>query len=329
MPHAIRVHEHGGPEVLRFEPFDPGLVGARQVRIRQTAIGVNYIDTYDRSGLYPVSLPSGLGREAAGVVTEAGRGVRSLSVGDRVAYADSKPGAYADECVLDAARVVKLPESVPDRVAAALMLKGLTAWFLLRRCHRVRRNEFLLLHAAAGGVGLIALQWAAALGAKVIAVVGSEDKAALVREHGAAEVIVSARENIVERVRAITKKKGVPVVYDGVGKDTFFASLDSLQPLGLMVSYGNASGAVPPFSPLELTRRGSLFLTRPTLFHYTAKASDLARGARELFDIVGSGRVKVRIGQTYPLAEAAQAHRDLEARRTTGSSLLIPGTAAD
>ena len=239
-------------------------------------------------------------------------------------YADSKPGAYRDERVMDVARVVKLPDSVTDRDAAALMLKGLTAWFLLRRCHRVRRNEPILLHAAAGGVGLIALQWAAELGAKVIAVVGSDEKAALVREHGAAEVIVSTRENIVERVRGITKKKGVPVVYDGVGKDTFLASLDSLAPLGLMVSYGNASGAVPPISPLELTRRGSLFLTRPTLFHYTAKASELARGARELFDVVGSGKVKVRIGQTYALGDATKAHRDLEARRTTGSTLLIP-----
>ncbi len=258
------------------------------MRIRQTAIGINYIDTYDRGGLYPVSLPSGLGREAAGVVMETGKRVTKLHAGDRVAYAGNTPGAYCDERVMDAARLVKLPDAVSDREAAALMLKGLTAWFLLRRCHRVRRNEFVLLHAAAGGVGLIALQWAAALGAKVIAVVGSEEKAALVREHGAAEVIVSSRENIVERVRAITKKKGVPVVYDGVGKDTFFASLDCLAPLGLMVSYGNASGAVPPFSPLELTRRGSLFLTRPTLFHYTAKASDLARGARELFDVVAS-----------------------------------------
>jgi NADPH2:quinone reductase len=204
------------------------------------------------------------------------------------------------------------------------MLKGLTAWFLLRRCHRVKRNEWVLLHAAAGGVGLIALHWARALGARVIAVVGSDEKAALVRSHGATEVIVSARENIVERVRAITKKRGVRVVYDGVGKDTFFASLDSLEPLGLMVSFGNASGAVPPFSPLELTRRGSLFLTRPTLHHYTAKATSLARAARELFEVVASGQVKVRIGRTYALADAAQAHRDLEARATTGSTLLIP-----
>jgi NADPH2:quinone reductase len=324
MPHAIRIHEHGGPEVLRLETFDREPVGARQVRIRQTAIGVNFIDTYDRSGLYPVSLPSGIGREAAGVILEAGKGVKTLKEGDRVAYAGNTPGAYCDERVMDAARVVKLPDAVPDQHAAALMLKGLTAWFLLRRCHRVRRGEPILLHAAAGGVGLIALQWAASLGARVIAVVGSDEKAALVREHGAAEVIVSTRENIVERVRAITRKKGVPVVYDGVGKDTFFASLDSLAPLGLMVSYGNASGAVPAFSPLELTRRGSLFLTRPTLFHYTAKSSDLARGARELFEVVGNGTIKVRIGQTYPIAEAAQAHRDLESRRTTGSTLLFP-----
>ena len=324
MPRAIRIHETGGPEVLRLETVEREPLGARQVRIRQTAIGVNFIDTYDRSGLYPVSLPSGLGREAAGVVLEAGKAVKTLREGDRVAYAGPTPGAYCDERVMDAARVVALPDSISDHEAAAIMLKGLTAWFLLRRCHRVRRNEPVLLHAAAGGVGLIALQWAAALGARVIAVVGSDEKAALVAAHGAAEVIVSSRENVVERVRSITRNRGVPVVYDGVGKDTFYASLDCLAPLGLLVSYGNASGAVPPFSPLELTKRGSLFLTRPMLFHYIAKASDLARGARELFEVVGSGRVKVRIGQSYPLADAAAAHRDLEARRTTGSSLLIP-----
>jgi|SRR5688572_296544 len=324
MPHAIRIHENGGPEVLRLESVEREPLGARQVRIRQTAIGVNFIDTYDRSGLYPGSLPSGLGREAAGVVVEAGKQAGALREGDRVAYAGNTPGAYCDERVMEAAHVVKLPDSVTDRVAAASMLKGLTAWFLLRRCHRIRRNEPVLLHAAAGGVGLIALQWAVALGARVIAVVGSEEKAAIAREHGAAEVIVSSRESVVERVRAMTGNRGVPVVYDGVGKDTFFASLDCLAPLGLMVSFGNASGAVPPFSPLELTRRGSLFLTRPTLFHYTAKPSELARGARELFEVVGSGRVKIRIGQSWPLAEAAEAHRALEARRTTGSTLLIP-----
>ena len=290
MPHAIRIHEHGGPEVLRLEAVDREPVGARQVRIRQTAIGVNFIDTYDRTGLYPVSLPSGLGREAAGEVIEVGQGVTALKPGDRVAYFGDKPGAYCDERVMDAARLVKIPDSISDQQAAALMLKGLTAWFLLRRCHRVRRNEPILLHAAAGGVGLIALQWAAALGARVIAVVGSDEKAALVRAYGASEVIVSWRENLVERVRALTKKRGVPVVYDGVGKDTFFASLDCLAPRGLMVSYGNASGAVPPFSPLELARRGSLFLTRPILFHYTSRASDLARGARSFSTWWAAGR---------------------------------------
>ncbi len=324
MPHAIRIHQFGGPEVIRYEEIPAQPLGARQVRIRHTAIGVNFIDTYHRTGLYPIPLPGGLGEEAAGVVAEAGSAVKLLREGDRVAYVSGSPGAYTEEHVMDAARVVKLPDAVSDRDAAALMLKGLTAWFLLRRCHRVKRNERVLLHAAAGGVGLIALQWARALGARVIAVVGSDEKAALVRSHGAAEVIVSARENIVERVRTITRKRGVRVVYDGVGKDTFFASLDSLEPLGLMVSFGNASGAVPPISPLELTRRGSLFLTRPTLHHYTAKASSLARAARELFEVVESGQVKVRIGRTYPLADAAQAHRDLEARATTGSSLLIP-----
>lgn len=321
---AIRVHTLGGPEVLRFEEVPRETPGARQLRIRQTAIGVNFIDTYERSGLYALPLPAVLGREAAGVVVEAGRAVTKFKPGDRVAYAGHTAGAYAEERVIDANRAVPLPDSVPDRQAAAMMLKGLTAWFLLRRCHRLRRNEWVLLHAAAGGVGLIALQWAAALGARVIAVVGSETKAEIARSHGAAAVIVSAREDIVARVRGITKGKGVSVVYDGVGKDTFFASLDCLMPRGLMVSYGNASGPVPPLAPLELTKRGSLYLTRPTLFHYIAKASELARGARELFEVVGGGKVTVHIGQTYALADAAQAHRDLETRRTTGSTLLLP-----
>lgn len=324
MLQSIRIHEHGGPEVLRLEAVDPGTTGAKQVRIRQTAIGVNFIDTYERSGLYRLPLPATLGREGAGIVVEAGRAVTSLKSGDRVAYVDSAPGAYAEERIMDAARVVLLPASMSDRHAAALMLKGLTAWFLLRRCHRVRRNETILLHAAAGGVGLIALQWAVALGVRVIAVVGSDEKAGVARSHGAAEVIVSAREDIVARVRAITRNRGVPVVYDGVGKDTFFASLDCLEPRGLMVSYGNASGAVPPIAPLELSRRGSLFLTRPVLFHYIAKAAEYARGARELFGLVAGGKLRAHIGQSYSLSDAAQAHRDLEARRTTGSTLLIP-----
>ena len=324
MARAIRIHEYGGPEVLRFEEVATGSPKAKQLRIRQTAIGINFIDTYHRSGLYPVKLPSGLGLEAAGVVIEAGSKVTAFKAGDRVAYVDNATGAYTEERVIDASRVVKLPDGISDQQAAALMLKGLTAWFLLRRCYRVRKNDPIVLHSAAGGVGLITLQWATALGAKVIAVVGSDEKAALAREYGAAEVIVSAREDLVMRVRSITKKRGVPVVYDGVGKDTFFASLDCLRPRGLMVSFGNASGPVPPISPLELAKRGSLYLTRPTLFHYIAKASDRARGARELFEIAASGKLKVVIGQTYSLSDAARAHRDLEARRTTGSTLLIP-----
>jgi len=321
---AVRIHQHGGPEALQLEDVTVGAPGPRQLRVRHTAIGVNFIDTYHRTGLYPLKLPSGLGVEAAGIVVEAGNKVKGCAPGDRVAYIDTTPGAYAEERLIDASRVVKLPEGISEQQAAAMMLKGLTSWFLLRRCYRVRKGDPIVLHAAAGGVGLIALQWATALGARVIAIVGSDAKAALAREHGAAEVIVSTREDLVTRVREITRKRGVPVVYDGVGKDTFFASLDCLRPRGLMVSYGNASGPVPPFSPLELSKRGSLYLTRPTLFHYIAKASDRARGARELFDIVASGKVKVQIGQTYPLSDAAQAHRDLEARRTTGSTLLVP-----
>lgn len=324
MARAIRIHQYGGPEVLRFEEVATGPPEPKQLRIRQTAIGVNFIDTYHRTGLYPVKLPSGIGVEAAGVVVEAGTKVKGVAVGDRVAYVDSAPGSYAEERVIDASRVVKLPDGISDQQAAALMLKGLTAWFLLRRCYRVRKNDAIVLHSAAGGVGLITLQWAAALGAKVIAVVGSDEKAALARDYGAAEVIVSTREDLVTRVREITRKRGVPVVYDGVGKDTFFASLDCLKPRGLMVSFGNASGPVPPISPLELSKRGSLYLTRPTLFHYIAKASDRAHGTRELFEMVANGKIKVKIGQPYPLADAAQAHRDLEARRTTGSTLLIP-----
>lgn len=324
MPKAIRIHEYGGPEVLRFEDVEAGPLGARQIRIRQTAIGVNFIDTYERTGLYPSKLPLILGREAAGVVAEVGRAVTRFKVGDRVAYAGNMTGAYTQERIIDANRVVALPASVTEQQAAAMMLKGLTTWFLLRRCYRVRAGESVLLHSASGGVGLIALQWAVALGVHVIAVVSSDAKAQVARRYGAADVIVSSREDLVERVRTITKRRGVSVVYDGVGKDTFFASLDCLRPRGMMVSYGNASGPVPPIAPLELTRRGSLYLTRPTLFHYIAKPSSLARGASSLFEIVASGKVKLLIGQSYPLANAAQAHRDLEARRTTGSTLLIP-----
>lgn len=322
MARAIRIHEHGGPEVLRLEEVEVGAAGPGQLRVRQTAIGVNFIDVYDRRGLYPVTLPSGIGREAVGVVVQKGPRVRGFREGDRVAWLGA--GTYAEECVIAAADAVAVPAAISDEVAAAALLKGLTAWFLLRECRRLHRGDPIVVHAAAGGVGLILVQWARLLGADVIAVVGSEAKAALAREHGAAHVVLNPGEDLAARVRAITGGRGVPVVYDGVGKDTFFASLDCLRPRGLMVSYGNASGLVPPFSPMELLRRGSLFLTRPTLFHYIARPADRARGARELFAVLASGAVRVRIGQTYPLAEAARAHADLEARRTTGSTILLP-----
>jgi len=324
MPKAIRFHEHGGPEVLRVEELDPGKLAPDEAQVRHTAIGVNYIDVYDRTGLYPVELPSGLGREAAGVITAVGRKVRGFRVGDRVAYVYSTPGAYSELRNVSADRLVKVPKGVSDSQAAALMLKGLTAHYLLRRIHRVAKGDTLLVHAAAGGVGLILCQWAKALGAKVIGVVGSEAKAELARKHGCKLVLISGRDEIVSSVRKFTKGEGVAVVYDSVGKDTFMESLDSLRPLGMMVTYGNASGPPPAISPLELSKRGSLFLTRPTLFHYIATRAALDSAARELFTAVKNKLIRVLIGQTYPLAEAAEAHRDLEARRTTGSTILIP-----
>jgi len=324
MARAIRIHANGGPEVLQLEAVQVDRPGRGQVCIRQTAIGLNFIDVYVRTGLYPANLPSGLGMEAAGVVTELGPGVRGFAKGDRVAYVHSEPGAYADERVMPADRLVKVPDEISDREAAAVMLKGLTAWFLLRRAYRVRRGDPLVIYAAAGGVGLIAVQWARYLGAEVIAVTGTGEKAELARQHGAQHTILLGRGDLAARVREITGGKGVPVVYDSIGKDTFFASLDCLRPRGLMVTYGNASGPVPPFSPLELARRGSLFLTRPTLFHYIARRPDLARGAAELFGVMACGAVKVRIGQSYPLKDVAGAHQELEARRTTGSTVLIP-----
>ncbi len=292
--------------------------------MRHTAIGVNFIDVYDRTGLYAGPLPMGIGREAAGVVEDVGRGVKSVAVGERVAYVLSTPGSYAEARHVPADRLVKLPPTVTDQQAAAMMLKGLTAQYLLRRTYKVKKRDPVVIHAAAGGVGLIAVQWARHLGAHVIAVVGSEPKAEVVRAHGAHDVIITSRDDLVARVRQITAGKGVPVVYDSIGKDTFQASLDCLRPLGLMVTFGNASGPVPPVAPLELSRRGSLYLTRPTLFHYIASKGDLNRAARELFEVVGSGVVQIRIGQTYALADAARAHTDLEARRTTGSTVLIP-----
>jgi NADPH2:quinone reductase len=324
MTQAMTVRAYGGPEALEWASVDLPRPKRNEVRVRHRAIGVNYIDVYDRTGLYQMPLPGIVGRDAAGVVEEVGRGVKSLAVGDRVAYVLGTPGSYAEARNVPADRLVRLPAEITDEQAAGIMLKGLTAHYLLRRTYRVKKGDPIVIHAAAGGVGLIAVQWARHLGAHVIAVVGSDEKAELVREHGAQDAIVTSREDFVARVREITGGRGVPVVYDSVGRDTFTGSLDCLRPLGLMVTYGNASGPVPPFSPLELAKRGSLFLTRPTLFHYIASKGDLNRAARELFDVVGAGVVKVRIGQTYALRDAAQAHRDLEARRTTGSTVLVP-----
>lgn len=324
MIHGIRIHAHGGPEVLKFEPVEVAPPGRGEVRLRHTAIGLNYIDVYDRTGLYPIALPAIPGREAAGVVTAVGPGVRGLAEGDRVAYALHLPGAYVEERVVPADRVVKVPAAVADAQAAAAMLKGLTAQYLLRRTYRVRRGDAVVIHAAAGGVGLIAVQWARQLGAEVIAVTGSEEKARLATAHGAHHSLLAGEPDLAARVRALTGGRGVPVVYDSVGRDTFTASLDCLRPRGLLVSYGNASGPVPPFAPLELARRGSLYLTRPTLFHYVATRRELERAAAELFEVIGSGAVKLRIGQTFALADAAIAHRRLEARETTGSTVLVP-----
>ncbi len=324
MTHAIRIHAFGGPEVMQWESHDPGELARGEALIRQTAIGLNFIDIYERTGLYPNALPLVLGREAAGAVDALGPGVRGLAVGDRVAYVSGQPGAYAQHRVMPADRLVKIPEGVSDRLAAAAMLKGLTAQFLLRRTHRVKKGDTVVIHAATGGVGTIATQWARHLGATVVGVVGSEAKVAAALAHGCHHALVTGRDDLVARVREISGGQGADVVYDSVGKDTFFPSLDSLRPLGLMVSYGNASGPVPAIQPLELSKRGSLFLTRPTLFHYIARRADLERSARELFDVIGKGVVRIEIGQTHALQDVARAHRDLEGRRTVGSTVLIP-----
>jgi NADPH2:quinone reductase len=322
---AIRIHEYGGPEVLRWEEVEVGEPGPGQLRVRHGAVGLNYIDVYHRTGLYPLpSLPWTLGMEGAGWVEAVGEGVAEFKVGDRVAYASPPVGAYAEVRLIPADRVVALPEAIDDPTAAAMMLQGMTAQYLLRRTYRVQPGDAILLHAAAGGVGLIASQWARHLGATVIGTVGNDEKAELARAHGCHHAIVYTRENFVERVREITGGQGVAVVYDSVGKDTFTGSLDCLRPLGMMVSFGNASGPVPPFEPGILAAKGSLFLTRPTLMTYTAKRVDLVASAAELFEVVASGVVNIEVRQTYPLAEAARAHRDLEARRTTGSTVLLP-----
>ena len=325
MPKAIRIHSQGGPEELRWEDVEVGEPGTGEVLIRHTAVGVNYIDVYHRSGLYPVpGLPSGIGMEAAGVIEALGPGVGEFAAGDRVAYPGGPLGAYSERRVFPAERLVKLPDAIRDEQAAAMMLKGMTAEYLLRRTYRVKPGDVILLHAAAGGVGLIASQWAKHLGATVIGTVGSDAKAELARQHGCDHVIVYTRESFPERVRELTDGAGVPVVYDSVGKATFEGSLDCLAPLGLMVSFGNASGAVPPFNLATLSAKGSLYITRPTLMTYAAKRKDLLASAAELFDVVAKGTVKIEIGQTYPLADAVRAHRDLEGRKTTGSTILRP-----
>ncbi|MCW5576408.1 MAG: quinone oxidoreductase [Burkholderiales bacterium] len=323
MPHVIRVHQNGGPEQMQWEEATVADPGPGEVRVRNTAVGLNYIDTYHRSGLYPMPLPLVLGSEGAGVVEAVGPKVREFKVGDRVAYAQPI-GAYAEVLIRPVARLVKIPAGIKDETAAAMMLKGMTAWYLCRRTYRVKKGDTIVVHAAAGGVGQILCQWAKHLGATVIGTVGSDEKAALAKKAGCRHVVVTSREKLSERVKAVTRGKGVPVVYDGVGKDTFMESLDCLSPLGLMVSFGNASGAVSPVNIGILAQKGSLFLTRPTLVNYVSAREDLLTAARELFAVVKKGAVKITINQRYPLREAAQAHRDLEARRTTGSTVLLP-----
>lgn len=323
MPHVVRIHQNGGPEQMKWEEVAVAAPGPGEVRVRNTAVGLNYIDTYHRSGLYPMPLPLVLGSEGAGVVEAVGPRVKEFKVGDRVAYAQPI-GAYAEALIRPVARLVKIPAGIKDETAAAMMLKGMTAWYLCRRTYRVKKGDTIVVHAAAGGVGQILCQWAKHLGATVIGTVGSDEKVALAKKVGCRHVVVMSRENLPERVKAITKGKGVPVVYDGVGKDTFMASLDCLSPLGLMVSFGNASGAVSPVNIGILAQKGSLFLTRPTLVNYTSKREDLLAAARELFAVVKKGAVRITINQRYPLREAAQAHRDLESRKTTGSTVLLP-----
>lgn len=324
MAKAIRFHEIGGPDVLRYDDVEVGKPGPGEARVWQSAVGVNFVDTYHRSGLYKLLLPSGVGGEAAGVVESVGPGVTHIEAGDRVAYGTGTPGAYATERIVPAERLVKLPPGISEKQAAAMMLKGLTVWYLIRKTYAVKGGETVLWHAAAGGVGLIAMQWLRALGVTVIGTVGSDEKAALAREYGCTHPIVYTRDDFAKKVRELTGGAGVPVAYDPVGKTTWAGSLDCLRPRGLMVSFGNASGPVGLIDPIVLSQKGSLFLTRPTLASYAGTRADLEEGAAELFAMVTSGQVKIEITATYPLAEAARAHRDLEGRRTTGSIILLP-----
>jgi NADPH:quinone reductase len=323
MPHAIRIHTTGGPEVMQWEEVQVGAPGPGEALIRQSAVGLNFVDVYMRTGLYPSSLPTGLGAEGAGVVEAVGPGVDYLKRGDRVAYGSSPLGAYAEARVIPADRLVKLPDAIDDKRAAAMMLKGLTAQYLLRQTYKVKKGDTILVQAAAGGVGLILCQWAKYLGATVIGTVGSDDKARLAKANGCDHPIVYTRDDFAKRVAELTDGKKLPVVYDGVGKDTFMKSLDCLAPLGLMVLFGNASGPVDSLNTGILAAKGSLYLTRPTLNTYGAKRENMVQMAQELFDVVQKGAVKIEVNQTYPLREAARAHRDLESRKTTGSTVLM------
>jgi len=322
--HAILIHETGGPDVMKWEEVDVGDPGPGEIRIRHGAVGLNYIDVYFRTGMYPATPPFTPGLEGAGAVEAVGEGVTEVAVGDRVAYAAPPAGAYAQVRLMPADRVVKLPDSISDEQGAAMMLQGMTVEYLLCRTYPVKASDTILFHAAAGGVGLIACQWAKALGATVIGTVGTDEKAALARAHGCDHAIVYTREDFVERVKEITGGAGVPVVYDAVGKDTFAGSLDCLAPYGMMVSFGQASGKIADVDIGILGQKGSLFLTRPTLMTYTAKRGDLVDSANALFDMVSSGKVKIEIEQRYALSDAAQAHRDLEGRKTTGSTIFTP-----
>jgi NADPH2:quinone reductase len=324
MTKAIRYDKTGGPEVMKWVDVEVGEPGEGEVRLRQSACGLNYIDVYFRTGLYPQPLPAGLGMEAAGEVTAVGKGVTSLKAGDRVAYVARPPGAYAQERVLRADHLIRLPDAISDEAAASIMLQGLTAQYLLRRTYRVKPGDTILIQAAAGGVGLLVCQWAKALGATVIGTVSSDEKAEVAKAHGCDHPIVYTREDFTARVREITNGAGVPVVYDSIGKDAYTKSLDCLAPLGMFVSFGNASGPLPPIDSSEFAGRGSLFFTRPTLFTYIAKRADYEAMAAELFEVVASGKVKTSINQRYALKDVGQAHADLEARRTTGSTVLLP-----
>ena len=324
MPNAIRIHQTGGPEVLQWESVAVLEPGPGEARVRHTAVGLNYIDTYHRSGLYKLPLPSGIGVEAAGVVEAVGPGVIDISKGDRVAYGGHSPGSYAEVRVMPADKLVKLPDNVSDRSAATLMLKGLTVQYLFRQTFPLKGGETVLFHAAAGGVGLIACQWARALGVTLIGTVGSDEKAALAKANGCAHTSVYTRENFVERVKEITGGKGVPVVYDSIGKDTFPASLDCLKPRGLFVSFGSSSGPIAAFDIGLLVQKGSLFATRPSIAGYAVTRQDLLRMADEMLALVKGGKIVSEARQIYALKDAAQAHRDLESRKTTGATLLLP-----